>query len=243
MRDESFRMISTRYKRVFGIMGVLAVLAGCGPNHIQGFAPRIRHHKPGAYAAAQPEARPTTGSLFSEANGGLLQDTRAQRVGDIVIIHIDEQADAKGNATTKLTRDNKKSLGVENLAGLVPAIKRLSPDMDPAKLLALASSSEFSGDGATARKGALTGNISVRVKNTMPNGDLYLEGTKVVMINNEEYHLYVSGLIRPADVGQDNSVSSSRIADAQVEFTGRGDIAEQQDRGWLAKLLDKINPF
>jgi flagellar L-ring protein FlgH len=77
----------------------------------------------------------------------------------------------------------------------------------------------------------------------MPNGDLYVEGTKVVMINNEEYHLYVSGVIRPADVAQDNSVVSSKVADAQIEFTGRGDMADTIDRGWFTKLIDWLNPF
>jgi flagellar L-ring protein precursor FlgH len=77
----------------------------------------------------------------------------------------------------------------------------------------------------------------------MPNGDLFLEGTKVVLINNEEYHLYISGLVRPTDIAQDNSVLSSRIADAQIEFTGRGDLADQQRKGWLARLLDWANPF
>jgi flagellar L-ring protein precursor FlgH len=83
----------------------------------------------------------------------------------------------------------------------------------------------------------------VKVREAMPNGDLFIEGTKVVMINNEEYHLYISGLIRPADVGPDNAVASSRVADAQIEFTGRGDIADQVNRGWLTKLLDWLNPF
>jgi flagellar L-ring protein precursor FlgH len=63
------------------------------------------------------------------------------------------------------------------------------------------------------------------------------------MINHEEYHLYVSGIVRPADIDDTNSVLSSSIADAQVEFTGRGDIADQNDRGWLKKILDTINPF
>ena len=70
----------------------------------------------------------------------------------------------------------------------------------------------------------------------MPNEDLYIEGTKVVMIDNEEYHLYISGVIRTADIENDNSVSSSLVADARVEFTGRGDMADQIDRGWLTKF-------
>ena len=81
------------------------------------------------------------------------------------------------------------------------------------------------------------------MKKDLPNGDLFVEGTKVVMINHEEYHLYISGVVRPADIDDTNSVASSSIADAQVEFTGRGDIADQNDRGWLKKILDTINPF
>jgi flagellar L-ring protein precursor FlgH len=77
----------------------------------------------------------------------------------------------------------------------------------------------------------------------MPNGDLFVEGTKVVMINHEENHLYISGVVRMTDIGPDNSVVSTRIAEAQVEFTGRGDVADQVERGWLTKILDSINPF
>ena len=63
------------------------------------------------------------------------------------------------------------------------------------------------------------------------------------MINHEEYHLYISGVIRPSDIAMDNSIDSSLIADARVEFTGRGDINDQVERGWLTKILDFVNPF
>ena len=83
----------------------------------------------------------------------------------------------------------------------------------------------------------------MRVVREMPNGDLFVEGTKVVLINNEEYHLYISGLVRPTDIAQDNSIASTVIADAQIEFTGRGDVADQNRKGWLARLLDSLNPL
>lgn len=101
---------------------------------------------------------------------------------------------------------------------------------------------DFSGT-TTQRNGELTGSIAVRVSKEMPNGDLFLEGTKVVVIDNEEYHLYISGLVRRVDIGQDDTIASSRIADAQIEFTGRGDIRNQQRKGWLSKLVETINPF
>jgi flagellar L-ring protein precursor FlgH len=225
-------------------LATVALFAGCGgPAHIKPFTPRSRLYTDGQYAVTELKARPSAGSLFSEAAPGFLQDTRAVRTGDIVLININEQANATGDAATQLSKSTSKSTGVTALLGLVPALKKLSPNLDPTNLLALMSQSSFSGTGQTSRDGQLSGYVAVRVRKQMPNGDLYVEGTKVVMINNEEYHLYVSGVIRPADVAQDNSVVSSKVADAQIEFTGRGDMADTIDRGWFTKLIDWLNPF
>ena len=131
----------------------------------------------------------------------------------------------------------------QSMVGIVPALKKAYPDLDTSKLIEYASKSSFAGAGDTARTGELSGKIAVRVVSEMPNGDLFLEGTKVVLINNEETHLYVSGLVRPADIAQDNSIASSRIADAQVEFTGRGDLADQQRKGWGVRVIETLNPF
>ena len=222
---------------------LVSTALGCGPNHIEPFTPRQRVYKPGSYAQQTASARPANGSLFSGAHAGWLEDTRAVRVGDFVVIHIDEQANAKGAATTSLKKETEGSGGASAMVGLIPALKKAYPEIDPQKLFEYASKTAFSGAGDTARNGELSGRIAVRVVNEMPNGDLFLEGTKVVLINNEEYHLYVSGLVRPADIAQDNSIASSRIADAQVEFTGRGDIADQQRKGWGVRLIETINPF
>jgi flagellar L-ring protein FlgH len=134
-------------------------------------------------------------------------------------------------------------VGMDQLLAIMPKLQRANPNLDPTKLFSMAATSDFSGQGNTARSGSLQGNIGVHVQRELPNGDLYVEGTKVVMINHEEYHLYVSGVLRPSDIQPDNSVDSSLIADARVEFTGRGDINDQVERGWLTKLLDTVNPF
>ncbi len=218
-------------------------LAACGPNHIRPFTPRNRKYANGEYAVTQGSAKPAEGSVYTEAVAGFLEDTRAVRVGDVVFIRIAEEADAQGGASTKLSKDTNRQANVDALLGLVPAIQKAYPNIDPQQLISLAASSDFSGDGQTSRKGKLSGAIAVRVKRELPNGDLFVEGTKVVMINHEEYHLYVSGVVRPPDIAQDNSVPSSVIADAQIEFTGRGDVADQVERGWLTKILDAINPF
>jgi len=222
---------------------VAAAAEGCGPAHIRPFTPRNRKYESGEYAATQRSARPRIGSVYSEALPGYLEDTRALRVGDVVLVRINEHADAQGGATTNLSQGSGREAGVDAMLGLVPAIQKAYPNIDPTTLISLAAEHDFRGEGTTQRAGRLRGSIGVRVKKELPNGDLYVEGTKVVMINHEEYHLYVSGLVRPADIERDNSVDSSLVADARVEFTGRGDINDQVERGWLTTLLDFIDPF
>ncbi len=228
---------------IAGALVAATLLPACGPNHIQPFTARDRKYTPGEYASMRADAKPSSGSIYSEAQAGYLEDTRALRVGDIAMININENATAQGGATTNLKKETSRTAGVDSLLGLVPAIKKAYPNIDPSQLLKMASSFDFDGEGSTNRSGTLKASIGVRVKSEMPNGDLFVEGTKVVMINHEEYHLYVSGVIRPADIADDNSIDSSLIADARVEFTGRGDINDQVERGWLNKILDFVNPF
>ena len=233
----------TSSKTILALAAFSCLAWGCGPPHIAPFTPRERKYDTGEYEMDQDRSKPSAGSIYTEGMAGYLEDTRAVRIGDIVMIRIDEKANAKGGASTDLTRDSSRNLGFNSILGLAPAIQKAHPNIDPAELLSLLADSKFNGDGKTSRDGTLSGVIAVRVKKEMPNEDLFIEGTKVVMINNEEYHLYVSGLIRPTDIDGDNSVPSWRLADAQVEFTGRGDIADTVDRGWFAKVLDAINPF
>jgi flagellar L-ring protein precursor FlgH len=222
---------------------VATALPACGPPHIAPFTPRQRLYKEGAYAKSDPSARPSEGSLFSDAVPGYLEDTRAVRIGDVLMVNMNENADASGTATSNLSHASSGQTGASALLGLIPVLKKAYPKLDPSNLFNYSSATQFAGSGNTARNGQLTGSIAVRVARQMPNGDLFLEGTKVVLINSEEFHLYVSGLVRPTDIAQDNSVLSSRIADAQIEFTGRGDVADQTRKGWLARILDSVNPF
>lgn len=224
--------------------GVLAhTLLACGPPHIQPFTPRQRKYHASDYSVTKEQNRPSKGSLYSDAAAGFLEDTRALRVGDVVQIRINEAADAQGGASTNLKKTSSRKSGVSALVGILPALKKAYPDLNSEELVSLASSFDFSGEGQTQRAGKLTGTIGVQVKQELPNGDLFVEGTKVVMINHEEYHLYVSGVIRAADIDQNNSIDSSLVADSRVEFTGRGDVGDQVQRGWFNTLLDKINPF
>jgi flagellar L-ring protein precursor FlgH len=227
------------------LVGLAAVSAACGPRVI---GPSVdttnvkeRKYKEGKYETGlQPV---TSGSLWPENGRGLFADFRAYRVGDLVTIRIDESSEAAGDASTKLDRESSESLGVPNFLGLTTALAKSYPDINPEALVEWMGKSNFRGQGDTSRDTRVTGSIAVRVKRVLPNGDLFVEGTKVILINDEEVHIYISGAIRAEDIDSLNAVSSSAIADAQIEFSGRGVLSENQQRGWFSRLFAKIRPF
>lgn len=229
--------------KVHVLATLLVCAASCTRPTLSTHETRQRNYTSGAYAQRDPNSQPSNGSIFSDSIAGYLEDTRAVRVGDLVVVRIDERADARGGAITDLRRESNTNINVSSMLGLIPAIRTAIPELDPTRLLEVVSRSNFLANGNTVRNGELSGSIAVRVTREMPNGDLYVEGTKLVRINAEQYHLYVSGLVRRADIAQDNSVPSSRIADAQVEFSGEGEVADSNRRGWLLRFLDVINPF
>jgi flagellar L-ring protein FlgH len=215
--------------------------SGCEPRHIRPYTPRHRAYDPGEYAENHTE--PSPGSVWNGSSPSLFEDLRASRVGDILIVIIDEESKGQGDATTSLSKSSGMDSGITSFLGLMSAVNRRYPDMDPSALISLMSSSDFSGEGATSRTGKLEGRLAVRVRQVLPNGDLFIEGHKVILLNEEELHFYVSGVVRQLDVDSDNSLRSSLIADAQVEFSGRGVMSDQQKPGWLHRLLNKYSPI
>ncbi len=219
----------------------LAALAGCagGPRHIAPYQPKVREFDPGEYDVG-PQA--SAGSLYADQRGWF-EDDRAGRIGDVLVIRIDEQETAKRKSTTRLNRSNDSAYGVSKAAGLMAKLQKKFPGVDPTQLLATNSSNAFNGDGSTERSGQFTATLPVRVKKILPNGDLFVEGTNVVMVSNEEHHLYVSGIVRRVDITADNTVMSSRIANAEIEYIGRGDINDQQRPGWGTRAVTRGAPF
>lgn len=215
--------------------------AACAAPHIQSFKPRQRDYQIGRY-----EKGPTavsSGSIWQEGSRSLVADFRASHVGDLVTIRIDESPNATGDADTRLNRESGMSFGAPQLFGFAQAIQRSHPDLNMGDVFNVLGNSNFQGTGSTTRSSRVQAAMAVRVKKALPNGDLFVEGTKVLMVNEEELHIYVSGVIRPEDIANDNSVNSSVIADAQIEFVGRGVLSDNQSQGWLMRLLAAINPL
>lgn len=175
------------------------------------------------------------GSLWSDDNGRafLFQDNKASRVGDILTVRIDENASGSKDATTKTARDSSISTGLSSFFGL-PTDNRD---------IGATASSGFDGSGSTTRSGQLTADITARVVELMPNGNMMIKGTRELLINNERQFITVSGIVRPEDITRDNTIFSASIADAKIEYSGRGVIFDNQSPGWLMRIFNWIWPL
>ncbi len=216
-------------------------LAGCASQHIATYVPRRRDYQ--SPVDFEKYGGPTEkGSVFHPNSVGifLFADQRAMRVGDIVTVRIREEAAARRDASTKLSRNGSAGLSVERLFSLV---QRFGGKVADGDLLKALFSTDFAGSGETARTEHLVATVPAIVREVLPNGNLFIEGHRVILVNNEEHHFYISGVIRPVDIAGDNSVESSLIADAEIEFTGRGVITDKQRPGWLSRALDYVAPF
>jgi flagellar L-ring protein precursor FlgH len=222
--------------RIFILLFLFAISCAKKP---QIFEPKREPFEFPEYAT-QPEN--TSASIYSN-QGGLFEDNRAHRVGDILIIQIDEAASAAQDATTELSRGGEVSGGVSSAGGLIPAVQNRFPNTDPTALLSYESGSSFSGAGQIKRRGNVSATLPVQIRKVMPNGDLFIEGKKKIKVGHEENSIYIRGLVRAADVQSDNTVRSSRIAAAEIEYTGKGDVSVQQRPGWFTRGLSRLWPF
>jgi flagellar L-ring protein FlgH len=218
---------------------LLLALVGC-TSHIAPYHSKHRKLDAGTFGT---RSRPENGSLYAEGAPGLFEDAVASRVGDILVIKIDEKDLASHQADTKLDKSDATTYGMPNAFGFITALQKKYPGIDPSKLFASTTDQKFTGNGQVQRQGQVTATLPVRVIQVLPSGDLFIEGTKVLMVGEEEHHIYVSGVVRKIDIAEDDTIPSSRIADAEIEYTGRGDISDTQRRGWLGRLLSKIWPF
>lgn len=184
-------------------------------------------------------------SLWFEAQhtNWLFTDRKATHVNDVVTIQIIEESVAKNKAETKTNRGSSIGAGLSGLFGLEKTLARSNPDMNLETLIGAKFNNKFTGKGETSRSGKLIATISAIVVDVLPNGNLKIQGRRTVKVNNEQEIIILTGIIRPRDVSAENVVLSTAIADAQIEYIGRGVVADKQKPGWLSRGLDKVWPF
>ncbi|MBI5542727.1 MAG: flagellar basal body L-ring protein FlgH [Deltaproteobacteria bacterium] len=227
--------------RTIGFCAVLALLEGCASTHIAPYAPKKRDYEAPAAALASSTAAP--GSLWEDGRPAtiLFTDARALRENDLVVVRVEEVADAKRQADTDLKRSTAGAAKINEFLGLITLLQGSASWLKPE--ISAESASRFIGEGSTARTERLTATVPALVRKVLPNGNLFVEGHRVILVNNEEHHFYISGVVRPIDIDEENSVKSSMIADAEIEFTGRGVLSDNQEPGWLSKYLGWLWPF
>lgn len=216
----------------------LATTACAGPATNYKFPKR--DYEPGEYAVDEATQN---GLLWGEHTPNVVEDNRSRRLGDLVIVRVEEEADAQDSARTKTSKKTEVNGGISNFFGLAEKLSKKYPDLDTSALVSAMFQSSFNGEGETSRAGNISATIPCQVKQVMPNGDLFIEGTKSIQINHEETHLYLSGVVRPYDIDMANTVSSQRVLDARIDFSGRGVISDKQSPGLLHRGMDLAWPM
>jgi len=174
-----------------------------------------------------------TGSLFKENYvNNIYSDSKAHRVGDIISVELSENTQAQKNAKTELTKDNTASLG--SLIGLGGAPITFKGD---SLEFGYSQNSDFSGDSTSDQSNSLTGNISVHVLRVLPNGNLMIRGEKWMSLNNGDEYIRLTGVIRAQDISSSNTITSTKVANARIQYAGTGAFADVQDQGWLSKFF------
>jgi flagellar L-ring protein precursor FlgH len=204
----------------------LAVLAGCAssPTPAEGL-PAVPQIAP---------VQPTAGAIYAPGRGlALFNDRRAGQVGDVITVILSEQTNAQKQASASTGKSTGIDIGAPSLfGGAVTAngLEFLGASVD--------ANRDFSGTGNASQSNSLSGSLSVVVTEQLPNGLLVIIGEKRLRLNQGDEILKISGLVRPEDIQPDNTIASTRVANASISYSGRGALADANAKGWLARFFD-----
>ncbi|MBE1159541.1 flagellar basal body L-ring protein FlgH [Dyella acidiphila] len=229
---------SSLYARVAMASLLAASLAGCAA--IQQHQKEDDAEWAATAPVTQPAPPPPDGSIYHDMqNLELFNDPRAHRIGDILTINLVEAMQASKKSETTTSKTDKVNVGAPEILG-----HSLSVAGGAAANSALNSANSFDGAGSSTQSNQLTGQFTVTVSQRLSNGNLIVRGEKWLTINQGKELIRLSGIVRPEDIAQDNSVDSTRVADARITYTGRGTLDQANTQGWLAKFFNsKWMPF
>ncbi len=192
-------------------------------------------------SAAQAMPQRTDGSLYQDSYGlSLFGDRKAHFVGDIITITLSEKTVSTKSSKVDVSKDNSTSFngGADTLLGTNPTLKGLSLATN------IAQKRKFGGDAGADQSNSLQGNITVTVAEILPNGNLVVRGEKWMTLNSGDEFIRISGIVRPDDVAPDNTVVSTRLANAKISYSGKGTLADSQSMGWMSRFFNSdIWPF
>jgi len=198
-----------------------------------------KERDPAQFAATLPAAPaplPANGSIFQPASGyaALHEGTRARAVGDALTVLLVE--------TTVTAKSVSSKNGKDGSLGLVPPISGPFAFLSPEALKA-SSSSSFKGGGDAGQKSSLAATLAVTIAEVRPNGTALIKGEKRMLLSQGKEWVRFSGIVRLADIDVESTVASSRVADAHIEYSGKGALQRSSKPGWLSRLFNMISPF
>lgn len=222
--------------RCSGCSLLLLLLAGC-INTPENIHPDYAAAEPVDYYP-EPGSLQPTGAIYNNAGHSLVlfEDLRARQVGDILTVRLVEATDAAKSSDTTLDKSNSTVIDDPVLFGQMRDWgndNNLSFD--------LSSESEFDGQSASNQSNSLQGSITVTVAKVYPGGNLYVQGEKWIQINQGSEYIRLRGIIRPVDIDTDNSILSTKVADARISYGGTGATADVNKVGWLSRFF--ISPY
>ncbi len=204
---------------------------GSGGTHAQqGFAATV------AQPIAAPAPAVANGAIFQQASGyaALTSGMRASRKGDIITILLVED--------TRATKANSASKDRNGGISLTPPTTGLFSLFSPSDV-ASSGSQNFNGSGNAAQSNSLQGQVSVTVVESYANGTMLVRGQKLTSLNRGDEHTQFSGLVRAIDISSDNTIPSTKVANARIIYGGTGEIASASKQGWLQKFFSFVSPF
>ncbi|OHC94957.1 MAG: flagellar biosynthesis protein FlgH [Sphingomonadales bacterium RIFCSPLOWO2_12_FULL_63_15] len=186
---------------------------------------------------AQPPVPQANGSIFQTSVGytPLTSGARATTVGDIITIVLVER--------TQATKSNSADTSRNGNIGLAPPTTGVLSKLFSASDVAMGGQNNFAGQGGATQSNALSGEITVTIAAVYPNGTMLVKGEKALTLNRGDEYIQISGLVRQADISPDNRIASTRVADAKIIYTGKGEIARASKQGWLQSFFSMISPF
>lgn len=191
--------------------------------------------------AAQP-ASYNPNSLWRNGSRAFFKDQRAHQVGDILTVTVNITDQANFANETQRSRSNKEDSGITDFIG-AKTLGTQAQKVLPGRLLTADSSASSDGKGTIQRSESLTTNVAAVVTQVLPNGNLVVEGKQEIRVNYEVRELIVAGIVRPEDIQSDNTIDSSKIAQARISYGGRGQISDVQQPRYGQQVMDILLPF
>ncbi len=224
------------------IFGLIILLGACMPT-AKSVTTDVNKDKVEAALETQLPTHTQSGSLWPANSSYLFTDSKARNVGDLITVLVEERASATRNLGTKKDKNSSRKSNVSAAFGYVKAIQATNARFDPAAGLDLSDSATFSGSGSTNNSDTLSASVTAVVTKVFPNGNMEITGRRQVTINHQPQALVFTGIVRPIDVTSDNTIPSSKVAQAMISYGSGGELAEVAHQGWLARTLNQIWPF